>query len=131
MGDLLAAEIKAKTDIKRVRADTFGYLQRCYPSVISTNDAREAAFVGSTAVKQALKLQSGSVAIRRKPGKKYQVYFEAVPLSSVAKETKHMPDEFINSEGNDVTKAFIDYAKPIVGELPVIGRFAGKKIAKK
>ncbi|OGV67248.1 MAG: 6-phosphofructokinase [Lentisphaerae bacterium RIFOXYA12_FULL_48_11] len=131
LGDLLAAEIKAKTDIKRVRADTFGYLQRCYPSVISTNDAREAAFVGSTAVKQALKLQSGSVAIRRKPGKKYQVYFEAVPLSSVAKETKHMPDEFINSEGNDVTKAFIDYAKPIVGELPVIGRFAGKKIAKK
>ncbi|MDD4870736.1 MAG: 6-phosphofructokinase [Kiritimatiellae bacterium] len=131
LGDLLAAEIKAKTEIKRVRADTFGYLQRCFPAIISATDSKEAALVGATAVKQSLKIPSGSIAIKRKPGKKYQVYFEAVPLSAVAKETKHMPDEFINSEANDVTKAFIDYAKPIVGELPVIGKFAGKKVNKK
>ena len=73
----------------------------------------------------------GSVAIRRKPGKKYQVYFELVPLRNVAKETRHMPDNFINAEGNDVTKAFIDYAAPIVGKLPEIGRFKGAKVAKK
>jgi len=131
LGDLLAAEIKARTDIKRVRADTFGYLQRCYPSILSANDAKEAALVGKTAVQQSLKMHSGSIAIKRKPGSKYQVYFEAVPLGNVARETKHMPDEFINHAGNDITDSFIRYARPIVGELPVIGRFKGKKVAKK
>ena len=38
-----------------------------------------------------------------------------------------MPDEFINKDGNDVTQAFIDYARPIVGDLPKIGRF--KRVA--
>ena len=34
-----------------------------------------------------------------------------------------MPDEFIAANGCDVTKAFLDYAAPIVGKLPLIGRF--------
>jgi hypothetical protein len=29
-----------------------------------------------------------------------------------------MPDEFINKDGNNVTKKFIEYAEPLVGELP-------------
>ncbi len=33
-----------------------------------------------------------------------------------------MPAKFINRAGNNVTKAFLDYARPIVGELPVPGR---------
>lgn len=133
LGDLLANEVKSKLQIKRVRADTFGYLQRSFPGVVSENDAKEARAVGLNAVKHAVagKEASGSVAIRRKPGKKYQVYFELVPLKNVAKETRHMPDNFINAEGNDVTKAFIDYAAPIVGKLPEIGRFKGVKVAKK
>ena len=133
LGDLLANEVKSKLQIKRVRADTFGYLQRSFPGVVSENDAKEARAVGMNAVKHAVagKEVSGSVAIRRKPGKKYQVYFELVPLKNVAKETRHMPDNFINAEGNDVTKAFIDYAAPIVGKLPEIGRFKGVKVAKK
>lgn len=133
LGDLLANEVKSKLQIKRVRADTFGYLQRSFPGVVSENDAKEARAVGLNAVKHAVagKEVSGSVAIRRKPGKKYQVYFELVPLKNVAKETRHMPDNFINAEGNDVTKAFIDYAAPIVGKLPEIGRFKGVKVAKK
>jgi len=133
LGDLLANEVKTKLQIKRVRADTFGYLQRSFPGVVSENDAKEARAVGTNAVKHAVagKEVSGSVAIRRKPGKKYQVYFELVPLRNVAKETRHMPDNFINAEGNNVTKAFIDYAAPIVGKLPEIGRFKGAKVAKK
>ena len=30
-----------------------------------------------------------------------------------------MPDEFIADNGHDVTQAFIDYARPLVGQLPV------------
>jgi 6-phosphofructokinase 1 len=133
LGDLLAQEIKNRTKITRVRADTFGYLQRSFPGLASAVDAKEARTVGVLAVKEALKGKepSGSIAIRRKPGKKYAVYFERVPLASVSKETRHVPDEFISKEANDVTQAFLDYARPIVGPLPQIGRFKSVKVAKK
>ena len=130
LGDALANLVKTKTDISRVRADTFGYLQRSFPGVVSANDAKEAFAAGREAVKCATGANvDGSIAIRRKPGRKYQVFFERVELRSVAKETRHMPDEFIAASGCDVTKAFLDYAAPIVGALPQIGRF--KRIAVK
>ncbi len=132
LGDLLADQVKSKLQIKRVRADTFGYLQRSFAGVRSENDAKEAREVGRRAVRMAAtKNVDGSVAIKRGLGRKYKISYEMVPLQNVAKETRHMPDSFINAEGNDVTKAFIEYAAPIVGELPRIGRFKGVKIAKK
>ena len=131
LGDALANLIKTKTDITRVRGDTFGYLQRSLPGAVAANDAKEALAVGGAAVKLATSGDvDGSVAIRRKKGKKYQVYFERVELRSVAKETRHMPNEFIAANGCDVTKAFIDYAAPIVGPLPKIGRFKRIKVKK-
>ncbi|MBN1673589.1 MAG: 6-phosphofructokinase [Kiritimatiellae bacterium] len=131
LGDLLAQQVKANTSITRVRADTFGYLQRSFPALISDVDAREARKVGTIAVQQAISGDvDGSIAIRRKPGKAYQIAYERVPLQSVAKATKAMPANFINKAGNDVTQAFIDYAAPIVGELPPIGRLKGVKVAK-
>jgi len=54
LGDVLAAEVKAKLGDKlRVRADTFGYLQRSFAGVVSEVDAYEARQVGRTAVKVA------------------------------------------------------------------------------
>ncbi len=124
LGDLLANEIKNKTKIGRVRADTFGYLQRSFPGMISDVDAAEARKVGEVAVKEALRpdFAGGSIAIKRKPGKKYKVEYVRVPLRKVAKFTREVPAKFINKDGNDVTKAFIDYAAPIVGKLPKLGR---------
>ena len=132
LGDLLAKEIKEKAEISRVRADTFGYLQRSFAGVVSVNDAKEARLAGVSAVKFATgnQFNSGSTAIKRKPGKKYAVTIERTELKNVAKETRHMPDEFINRAGNDVTPAFIAYAKPIVGDLPKIGRLKGVPVAK-
>ncbi len=126
LGDLLAGYIKQRTQISRVRADTLGYLQRSFPGVVSQVDAREARAVGVLAVKSAVQANvDGSVAIRRKPGRKYDAYFELVPLISVARETRQMPDAFISDEGNDVTPAFLDYARPLAGDLPKIGRLKG------
>ncbi|MCL1921727.1 MAG: 6-phosphofructokinase [Kiritimatiellaeota bacterium] len=129
LGDLLAGVVKEKAGIKRVRADTFGYLQRSFPGIASATDAQEARLVGAAAVCAALRgdLPSGSVAIKRKPGKKYAVAFETVPLRSVAKETRHVPAAFINKAGNNVTQAFIDYARPLVGALPKCARLAQLK----
>ena len=38
-----------------------------------------------------------------------------------------MPDEFINAEGNGITPAFLDYARPLAGPLPKVGYFEGMK----
>lgn len=129
LGDLLAKVVKEQAGIKRVRADTFGYLQRSFPGIASASDAMEARLVGAAAVQAAVcdGVKSGSVAIKRKPAKKYAVDFEVVELRSVAKETRHMPDAFINKAGNHVTQAFLDYARPLVGALPPCARFAQLK----
>jgi 6-phosphofructokinase 1 len=130
LGDLLANVVKEQAGIKRVRADTFGYLQRSFPGIASPNDALEARLAGVAAVQAAVcdEVSSGSIAIKRKPTKKYGVDFEVVPLRCVAKETRHMPDEFINKAGNHVTQAFIDYVRPLVGALPPCARFAQLKV---
>ena len=123
LGDLLAGEIRRRTKIKRVRADTFGYLQRSFPGAVSEADAAEAREAGATAVRVSVTDDTdGSIAIKRKTGKAYKVEFKRVPLKNVARETREMPAKFINKAGNNVTQAFIDYAAPIVGPLAPTAR---------
>jgi 6-phosphofructokinase 1 len=125
LGDALAALVKeAFAGQKvRVRADTFGYLQRSFPTIVSEVDAKEARMVGEHAVNHAVTTgQPGSVAIRRLSSKPYSSECFITPLSSVAREATEMKDEYINAAGNDVTQAWIDYVAPLVGELPKMGR---------
>jgi len=124
LGDMLAGELKTRTKIKRVRADTFGYLQRSFVGIVSEIDATEARQVAAAAVRCAVtEHPNGSIAIKRKRSKTYKVEYKRVPLKKVARETRHMPAKFINKDGNDVTAAFVEYAKPIVGPLPKTDRF--------
>jgi hypothetical protein len=71
-------------------------------------------------VKAALKgeLSKGTVAIVREEAKKYKVAFAPVPIANAAKYTRSVPKEYIAKNGHDVTEAFLEYARPIVGELP-------------
>ncbi|HSV26802.1 MAG TPA: 6-phosphofructokinase [Sedimentisphaerales bacterium] len=119
LADYLAAEVKAKLGVKRVRADTFGYLQRSFAGLQSLVDLAEARDCGQMAVKYAATDQNGSVAIRRAgSGGKYASEYFRTELKNVAEKTKSLPNEFIAPNGNDVTKAFIDYAAPLAGPLP-------------
>ena len=140
LGDALAKLLKAKAGVKRVRADTFGYLQRSFPCIASKVDQREAFLAGQSAVKAALASvrvskvskdakdfmdakdskipRKGTIALVRENGKKYKVAFAPVPIADAAKFTRSVPQEYIAKNGHDVTQAFIDYAKPIVGGLP-------------
>ena len=120
LGDALAKVLKAKAGIGRVRADTFGYLQRSFPGIASKVDQAEAFTAGQAAVKAALKgeLTKGTIAIVREDGKKYKVAFAPVPIQNAAKYTRSVPKEYIAKNGHDVTEKFIEYAKPIVGDLP-------------
>lgn len=125
LGDTLAALVKeAFAGQKvRVRADTFGYLQRSFPTIVSEIDAKEARMVGEHAVNHAVATaEPGSVAIRRLSSKPYSSECFITPLSSVAREATEMKGEYINAAGNDVTQAWLDYVAPLVGELPKMGR---------
>ena len=119
LADYLAMRIKAKLKIKRVRADTFGYLQRSFAGLQSSVDASEARRCGIEAVKLSMTNANGSVAMKRTGnGKNYGVELFRTELANVAEKTKSMPSEFINKEGNGITKAFVEYALPLTGGLP-------------
>ncbi|MEW5726772.1 MAG: 6-phosphofructokinase [Pseudomonadota bacterium] len=114
LADLLCEEIKGKLGIKRVRGDTFGYLQRSFIGCVSDVDQREAREVGEKAVQFAMwGDQDGSVVIKRTGF--YSVDYQLAPLEAVAGKTRVMEDEFISSCGTDVTDAFRMYLRPLLG----------------
>ena len=123
LADVLAACIKIATYSRfgkaaRCRADTFGYLQRCYPGEVSSVDAEEAEMVGRKAVQFATSQDlNGSIALRADRQGNYRSYAELIDLEAVAGKERQLPDEFINADGNGVTEAFVQYALPLVGTL--------------
>ena len=121
LADFLAAQVRGSLKIKRVRADTFGYLQRSCAGLQSSVDGKEARLCGRQAVKYAMKENSGSVAIRRiGDGKNYKIELFRTELENVAEKTKSLPDEYISADGNNITEAFVEYAMPLAGSLPKV-----------
>lgn len=129
LGDLLATWIKGETGIKRVRADTLGYLQRSFLGCVSEVDQFEAREVGEKAAQYAIwHNRDGSVAIRRIGD--YAVEYFLAELKDVARESTHMPDAFINEAGNGVTEDFVKYARPLIGKMPIMERIAAPRVDK-
>ncbi len=130
LGDLLSKLVKDKLKIKRVRSDTFGYLQRSYVGVVSDVDQNEAREVGEKAAQFAVWHNiDGSITIQRTG--EYSVDYKLVDLKEIAGKTKHMPDEFINAEGNGVTQAFKTYCRPLLGSgLPTPAQIRAPKVQK-
>jgi 6-phosphofructokinase 1 len=129
LADYLAALIRNRCkNIRRVRADTFGYLQRSFPGFYSEQDAWESRLVGQMAVSYSITADhDGSVALMRLPSTTYAVGTKLVALEEVAPSkppfTKVLQDEYINGAGNNVLNSFRDYVGPLVGDLPKIGWF--------
>jgi len=130
LADLLCEEIKTQLKIKRVRGDTFGYLQRSFIGCVSDVDQREAREVGEKAVQFAMwGSRDGSVAIKRTGY--YSVDYELLPLAEVAGKTRVMEDEFIAASGTDVTDAFRLYLRPLLGSgLPDAFRLRAHSVPK-
>jgi 6-phosphofructokinase 1 len=133
LGDMLAAELKDRLGPKlRVRADTFGYLQRCFPGIVSAMDAREARRVGEAAADLALKdgAREGSIAIRRLDGGEYASETFLTPLDTVAKVTKSFPAEWIHGDNDVDMGKFLAYVRPLVGDLPEVARLQDIPVGK-
>jgi 6-phosphofructokinase len=91
-------------------------------------DYDEAYNAGREAVRLA-SLGTGGVmvTIERKKGAKYASGFGTIALEKVAVNARPMDDKYIDEKNLFVTKAFLKYAAPLVGELPA---YASLKIKK-
>jgi 6-phosphofructokinase 1 len=118
LADSLTEAVKSKLGIKRVRGDTFGYLQRSFFGCVSDVDRSEAREVGEKAVHYAIAdKRDGSVSIRRTGC--YAVDYQLSDLAAVAGKTRTMPDSFLDGGGAGVTEAFHAYLRPLLGsDLP-------------
>ena len=130
LGDMLSELVKTKLKIKRVRADTLGYMQRSFLGVVSDVDAHEAREVGEKAAQFAIWHDvDGSITIQRTGN--YSVDYRIVPLVDIAAKTKTMPKEFLAADGSDTTEAFYTYARPLLGSgFPNVHRIRAPKVAK-
>jgi len=85
----------------------------------SAIDLEEAYRCGVEAVKLAESGESGvMVSIKRVSNNPYRIEFGKVPLREVAVSAKPMPLEYFNKEGNHVSDLFIEYMKPLAGDIP-------------
>ena len=117
LGDTLTNIVSEQIDGARVRADTFGYLQRSFLADVSSVDAEEAERVGQHAVVASKESQSGSVILKRQFSDNYFCDVDVVDLHKVAKYTKDMPKEFIEKDKPYVTNEFFEYAMPLTGGI--------------
>lgn len=130
LGDFLGKLVKDRLGIKRVRSDTFGYLQRGFAGVVSDVDQGEARAAGTKAVEFAMAdARPGTVTIHRTGN--YAVDYRLSALEDVAAKTKVMPDAFIAASGADVTEAFHAYARPLLGsDMPRVQRLRHEAVVK-
>lgn len=81
-------------------------------------DLDEAYSCGAQAAKLADDCVSNvMVTLVRDSDSPYKCSFGTAPLKDVAVRAKPMPDNFINTEGNFPSQAYLDYVRPLVGEL--------------
>ncbi|MCD4823187.1 MAG: diphosphate--fructose-6-phosphate 1-phosphotransferase [Phycisphaerae bacterium] len=114
-------------NLHKMVADEFGWrgefqitesLPMCAIDRAVQQDLDEAYQAGRAAVSLAADGQSGvMVSLVRESNSPYTCKMGTAPLCDVAVRAKPMPDEFINEAGNFPTEAFLDYLRPLVGEL--------------
>lgn len=133
LADLLCSNIRESTGLQRVRGDTFGYLQRSFLGCVSDVDQRESRAVGEVAASYAHDgITDGTVTIHRNESNSvYSVEYRLSELTSVAGKTKVMDDKFIADSNSDITGAFIDYLKPLLGsDMKDPGRLEADRVKK-
>ena len=123
--------------LHRMISDEFGFrgefqitesLPMCAADRAAQVDIDEAYMCGRQAVELAKQGKTGlMVTLVREDSKKYKCTTGTAALQEVAVRAKPMPDEFINAEGNFITNEFLEYLRPLVGELPDYVKFEGHK----
>lgn len=105
-----------KTEIGcKCRSIEINVLQRAASHFASKTDLAESFKIGRTAVSYALRGVSGEMMIfEREESENYKIKISSMDINLIANKEKTLPENFINTRGNDVTKAFINYARPLI-----------------
>jgi 6-phosphofructokinase 1 len=131
VGDHLVSLIAERLGIK-ARFDKAGTIQRAFGLGQSEVDVAEAKMVGVAAVARACEgVSDQMITLERVSQSPYRCETGLAPLAEVANAERPVPDEFISEGGNDVTAAFLEYARPLIGgPLPSYARLRMKRVPK-
>jgi 6-phosphofructokinase len=124
VGTHLATLVIKELGIK-ARSEKPGILGRASATLQSPVDREEAVRAGEFAVQAVLEGKSGfMVGCRRVSTRPYCCETILIPIADVMMNEKQLPGEFINGRGNDVTEAFVEYCRPLLGgPLPEYAEF--------
>ncbi len=115
----LAKLVIEKLGIK-ARSETPGIWGRSSAQNQSICDRDEAVRMGAMAANAVLSGKTGVMAgMLRKDGVDYQVEDVLIPIEQVMMDERLLPAEYIAPSGNDVTDAFVQWCRPLVGDLPI------------
>lgn len=80
-------------------------------------DCQEAELAGRAAVQAVLSGQTGVMpAFRRLSNAPYKSELFLVPIEQVMLTEQKMPDAYINTQGNGITQAYLDWLTPLMGQ---------------
>ena len=125
--DIVRHEIGCK-----VRSVELNVMQRCSSHLASKTDIDESESIGSAGVRCALSGQTGKVMVfRRISDMPYTIVIETADDYEIANNEKHLPKEYINSAGNNISDTAIPYFMPLIqGELnPIMSQGVPKHFA--
>ena len=107
----------------RARYEKPGTIQRSFVQAASESDLREAEMAGRAAVSAIREGRRGvMITLERDDTHDYNCYTGIASLEEVGGKVRPMPDSFLSKGEAFVTQDFIDYLKPLVGPLPIMGR---------
>ena len=119
-GDVSAylAELVIKNLGIKARSEKPGLCGRASIALQSSLDRDEAVLAGREALKAAMRGEGGTMVgfIREEtPDGSYKMHTRMIPIEEVMLYERTLPGEYINERGNDVTQAFTDWCKPLIG----------------
>ena len=119
----LATQVTRRLGV-RARHEKPGTIQRSMMACVSHSDVQEAGMAGQAAVRRAIAGERDIIiTLEREPGDRYVCATSAAPLEAVGSKVKRMPPEYLDPDNHFVTQAFLDYARPLLGDaLPYYGR---------
>jgi len=101
----------------KARSEKPGILGRCSIAHQSSVDREEAIIAGRDAVRAVLAGKTGvMVGFRRLSTIPYRCETILIPLEEVMLHERPLPSEYVNAEKNGITKPFLDWCRPLIGE---------------
>jgi len=120
VAETLRQIVESQVGVK-CRSNKLGTCQRNGMHFASLTDVNEAYLVGQAAVRHAVAGTTGfMVTLLREKGPRYKCTTGLAKLLDVANAEKKVPRDWINPQGNHITKKLRDYVSPLMhGEAPI------------